>query len=67
MSKESHEHLVEWTFAGGWILLLLIGAGVSWVMARRPQHTYRAFVPLIGVVTAALLIGTIMLGAHYYE
>jgi heme A synthase len=67
VSKESHEHVVEWTFAGGWIVLLLIGVVVSWAMARRPPETYRGFVPLIGLVTAVAIIGTIMIGSAYFD
>jgi uncharacterized membrane protein len=66
VSVDTKEHVVEWTFAGGWLLLLLIGVAVSWRMSVRDNRGYRAFVPFIGVLTAFLLVGTIVLGSHYF-
>ncbi|MFL6136438.1 MAG: hypothetical protein ACJ74O_01380 [Frankiaceae bacterium] len=66
MSKGSKEHLVEWTYAGGWILLLLIGAILAWRMSRESNATYRSFVPFIGLLTALMLIGGLMLAGRYF-
>jgi energy-coupling factor transporter transmembrane protein EcfT len=66
VSSNGKEHVVEWSFAGGWLLLLLILAGVSFGTARQPQRTYRSFVPFIGLVTALLLVGTIVIGSHFF-
>lgn len=66
MSDHSKELVVEWTFAGGWLILLGILALVAYRTATRPQATYRAFVPFIGLVTALLLAGSIVIGGHYF-
>jgi energy-coupling factor transporter transmembrane protein EcfT len=66
VTKEDKQLLVSWIFAGGWVLLLLIGLVVAWRVARQPHATYRSFVPFIGLVTAFLLAGTIAFGSSYY-
>jgi hypothetical protein len=66
VTPETKRHVVEWTFAGGWLLVLLILAGVSFGTSRQPQRTYRSFVPFIGIVTALLIVGTIAIGSHYF-
>lgn len=66
MSPDTKEHVVEWSFAGGWLLLLVILTGVAFGTSRQPHRSYRSFVPFIGIVTALLIAGTIVIGGHYF-
>jgi uncharacterized membrane protein len=66
VSKDVKEHVIEWTYAGGWILLLLVGAVLAWRMSRQPNVTYRSFVPFIGLLTTMLLVGGLLLAGRYF-
>ena len=66
MTLHEKEILASWIFAGAWLVLLVIGVLVSWRTARQPNRAYRAFVPLIGLVTVFLLAGTLTVAATYF-
>jgi hypothetical protein len=66
VTKDSKEHVVEWTFAGGWILLLLVGAVLAWRVSRQSNVTYRSFVPFVGLLTLFMLVGSLMLASMYF-
>lgn len=66
MSEHTRELVVEWSYAGAWLVVLLIGAGVSWWAASRPAPSYRVLVPVLGAMTAACVVGGIAIAAAVY-
>lgn len=66
MSHEEKKLWVEWTFAGFWVVLFFVGWAIASRTSRYPKQTFRAFVPVLGLVTVLLLVGTIVIGGAYY-
>lgn len=66
MSDEAKKLAVEYSFTGFWVILFFVGIVVIWRTANHPNRAYRAFVPVLGLGTVLLLVGTIVAGGAYY-
>lgn len=60
------KHQVEYTYIAFYAVMLVIGAGLSWVFADANPRSYRKFMLPLGLFTGLLIFGGIMLAEHYY-
>ena len=57
---------VEYTYVGFYVLFLLLAIGLSWALSRVNPRSYRRLVPPLGLITALMILGGILLAQHNY-
>jgi hypothetical protein len=57
---------VEYSYVAAYAVLLVIAFGLSWVTANADPKAFRRLVPPLGLITALIIFGGILIAQHTY-